>query len=268
MRSNWWSRCQAGMFVVIGCLLILIHDSNRLLGQEKQPAKLLTPAKMADDSLQQLFLDYHEQYLILFPLEATMFGDFRYNDLMPIDISEDFINKKRTFFEKTLTRLTGINRNQASDTLRLAADILEYELKIRLEGITFHPERTPCNQFEGLPLSFAQLGSGSASQPFKSVKDYENWLHRMEAFLIWVDVAIENFRQGMSDGYVLPSALVSKMITQCEDASIVAETAEERASISSRSRSYRRRYRKPTRPDCGPSTLSRLSNGSYLPIAD
>ena len=37
-----------------------------------------------DAALRQLFDDYHEQFLILFPLEATAFGDSRYNDLLPI----------------------------------------------------------------------------------------------------------------------------------------------------------------------------------------
>lgn len=33
-----------------------------------------------EKQLATLFNDYHEQYLTLFPLEATAFGDMRYND--------------------------------------------------------------------------------------------------------------------------------------------------------------------------------------------
>ncbi len=174
-------------------------------------------------SLKKIFDDYHEQYLILFPLEATNFGDSRYNDQLPIAISDDFLAKERFFYQQTLERLTAIDSAVADDTSRLAAEILEYELRTRLAKFPFHFERIPCNQFDGLPLTFAQLGSGASSQPFKTIKDYENWLKRVSAFSTWSNVAIERFRQGMAENYVLPKVLVSKMVGQLLDETIVNE---------------------------------------------
>ncbi len=177
--------------------------------------------------LAAVFNNYYEEYLTLFPLEATAFGDMRYNDQLPIRISPDFLAKERDFYQRTMTRLQGINRNKASDAAHLAADILEYELNVRLEGLALKLERIPWNQFDGLPLSFGQLGSGQGNQPFKSVKDYENWLKRIDAFAVWMKVAIDQFRQGMQDNYVLPKILTQRMIVQCEDKTIVSETPEE-----------------------------------------
>jgi hypothetical protein len=51
-------------------------------------------AQQSDAALQQVFEDYHERFLILFPLEATAFGDSRYNDLLPIDIDQGFAAKE------------------------------------------------------------------------------------------------------------------------------------------------------------------------------
>jgi uncharacterized protein (DUF885 family) len=62
----------------------------------------------------------------------------------------------------------------------------------------------------------AQLGSGTGNQPFKTVKDYQDWLKRITSFSIWTDTAITNFRAGMLDGTVLPKKLVEKMIPQME----------------------------------------------------
>lgn len=180
-----------------------------------------------DRALASLFNDYYEQYLTLFPLEATAFGDTRYNDSLPIRISPDFLAKERAFYQSTLKRLRAIDSSRASDAQRLAADILSYELSMRLEGMNFHNERIPWNQFDGLPLSFGQLGSGAGNQPFKSVKDYEAWLKRVDAFDVWTNVAIEQFRQGIADGYVLPTRLVEKMIQQCSDPSIIAARPED-----------------------------------------
>lgn len=181
----------------------------------------------AEKQLSTLFNDYHEQYLTLFPLEATAFGDMRYNDQLPIDISPDFIAKEKDFYERTLARLAKINRARTSDSLRLAADILDYEMNMRVEGIQYKTERIPWHQFDGLPLSFGQLGSGQGNQPFKSVKDYENWLKRIDGFAIWMKVAIDQFREGIKDGYVLPKILIERMIVQCEDSTIITDNPED-----------------------------------------
>ncbi len=181
----------------------------------------------SDRALESLFSDYHEQYMAMFPLEATAFGDPRFNDSLTIRISPDFLAKEEAFYKSTLDRLHAIERSEASDALRLAADILEYEMKTRLEGLPFHSERIPWNQFDGLPLSFGQLGSGVGNQPFKSVKDYENWLKRVAAFEVWMNVAIDQFKQGLADKYVMPTILVKRMIEQCRAPSILSKTPEE-----------------------------------------
>jgi uncharacterized protein (DUF885 family) len=177
----------------------------------------------SDDALRKVFDDYHEQYLILFPLEATAFGDPRFNDQLQIDVSPDFVAKKRQFYMQTLERLGGIDRKGSSPSLQLAAEILEHELNARLEAIPFNFDRIPFNQFDGLPLTFGQMGSGSGSHPFKTVKDYDNWLKRMDSFSVWSVAAIERFREGMKDNYVLPKILVGRMVTQLLDPSIVSD---------------------------------------------
>ena len=180
----------------------------------------------SDDALRKVFDDYHEQYLILFPLEATAFGDPRYNDQLQIDISPDFVAKKKQFYTQTLERLRGIDRKGAKPSLQLSAEILEYELNSRLEAIPFNFDRIPFNQFDGLPLMFGQMGSGSGSHPFKTVKDYDDWLKRMDSFSVWSVAAIERFREGMNDNYVLPKILVGRMVTQLLDPTIVTEAPE------------------------------------------
>ena len=179
--------------------------------------------QQSDVALQQLFEDYHEQYLILFPLEATAFGDSRYNDLLPIDIDQGFAAKKTQFYKSILSRLRVIDQSRASESKKLAAEILDYELNMRLEGMKFDFDRIPFHQFDGLPLTFGQMGSGTGSQPFKTVKDYDDWLKRIDAFTVWSRTAIERFRDGIKDDYVLPKILVERMIKQMFDETIVSE---------------------------------------------
>jgi uncharacterized protein (DUF885 family) len=195
-------------------LTLLLIGSNMVLAQS------------ADERLDQVFEDYHEQYLILFPLEATAFGDGRYNDQLQIDITADFAAKESQFYTQIRDRLRSIDRNAASETRRLAAEILDYELTMRLEAMPFNFDRIPFHQFDGLPLTFGQMGSGSGSHPFKSVKDYDDWLKRIDAFDNWSRAAIERFREGIRDNYVLPRILVERMVKQMLDPTIASETPE------------------------------------------
>ena len=83
-----------------------------------------------------------------------------------------------------------------------------------LEGLKLNTWMMPFSQFWGLPIRWASSARATGIQPFKTVKDYDNWLGRVRGFPAWADSAIGNFRQGMGAGVVLPRALVVKMIPQ------------------------------------------------------
>ena len=67
-----------------------------------------------------------------------------------------------------------------------------------IEGFRFPQELIPLNQFYSTPNSFAQLGSGRGMQPFKTVKDYDAFLKRVDGFVAWTDQAIVNMRLGIA----------------------------------------------------------------------
>src|SRR5690606_10558966 len=100
------------------------------------------------------------------------------------------------------------------DEKKTVYDVLDYTLKDKIERYAYHPEYIPFTQFGGLPLDFPLLGSGQGSQPFKTEKDYSDWLSRAEKFPLWMDTAMANFREGITQKYILPKTLVAKMIPQ------------------------------------------------------
>ena len=158
--------------------------------------------------------NYYEQYLKLYPLEATSQGDLRYNDQLPINIDKDFISGEISFYNTIQKQLKKVDYNALSDDKKTVFDVLDYTLKDKVERYAYHPEYFPFTQFDGLPLTFPLLGSGQGSQPFNTEKDYVDWLKRMEKFPDWMKAAKENFRKGMEENMVLPRALVVKMIPQ------------------------------------------------------
>lgn len=159
---------------------------------------------------------YYQEGLKLNPLNATYIGDERYNDLLPNDGSSAFINANKSFNEQYLDSLKKYNRETLNDNDKLSYDYLKDQLDMNLEGFKYHSEYLPFNQMFSLPLTIGQLGSGTGAQPFKTVKNYEDWLKRMTAFSVWADTAIGNFKKGMESGIVFPKSLVVKMIPQMQ----------------------------------------------------
>lgn len=182
--------------------------------------------KAKPTSIDSIAAKYYEQYLKLYPLEATTQGDSRYDDQLPIDISQDFIAGEIGFYNSVLDEMKQIDYKALPDDKKIIYDVLEYTLKDKLERYAYHPEYIPFTQFDGLPLKFPLLGSGQGSQPFKTPADYANWNQRMEKFPEWMDAATVNFRAGMKAGVVLPQKLVAKIIPQLTAEEIISEDPE------------------------------------------
>jgi len=177
-------------------------------------------AKSDSGSENKAFANMCEQYyqdgLKLTPINATYIGDERYDDLLPNDGSQAYLKEYKAFNQRYLDSLGKYDREGLNDNDKLSFDYLKDQLNINLEGLKYHSEYLPFNQMFALPLTIGQLGSGTGAQPFKTVKNYENWLKRVTAFSVWADTAIANFKKGEAAGIVLPKALVVKMIPQMQ----------------------------------------------------
>lgn len=182
--------------------------------------------KVTPTNIDSIASKYYEQYLKLYPLEATSQGDLRYNDQLPVNIDKDFITGEIAFYNSVLNQLRNVDYNSLSDEDKVVYDVLDFTLNDKIEAFAYHPEYIPFTQFGGLPLSFPLYGSGQGSQPFNTEKDYEDWLKRIEKFPDWMNAATENFREGINNKMVLPKKLVVKMIPQMRSEEIVTSDME------------------------------------------
>lgn len=168
-------------------------------------------------NLAKILNNYYEERLKLFPLEATQNGDNRYNDKLFADFTTSYRTKLKQFYSKYLKNIATISRIQLNSNDKISYDVFKREMMMSIKGLSFKNNLTPLNQFYGMHLDIGQLGSGNGNQPFKTFEDYTNWIQRAAAFSIWTDSAIVYFRKGMKENYVLPKALVEKIIPQCKD---------------------------------------------------
>jgi uncharacterized protein (DUF885 family) len=177
-------------------------------------------------SFNVLLEKYYNDRMHMLPLESTYNGESNNNDKLPIDFTDSYRKKLKDFFSSYRNKVRGYDRKKLDKNDQVSYDILKRELDVTVEGIDLgyfskvdrYPEHRymPFNQFGGTPLEMGQFGSGSSLQPFKTVKDYQDWQKRATAFSAWADSAIVYFRKGIAANIVLPEALVIKMIPQME----------------------------------------------------
>jgi uncharacterized protein (DUF885 family) len=170
----------------------------------------------ASATLNALFDEYFERNLEMNPLQATFIGDYRYNDRMANTNSPEYRAASTAMDEEFLQRLLEIDRAELGYQERLSYDLFKINREQSLEGNQFPFHLAPINQFGSLTSFFVQLGSGASAHPFKTVKDYEDFLSRADQFAINVDQIITNMRQGMREGIVQPRILMAKLVPQLE----------------------------------------------------
>jgi uncharacterized protein (DUF885 family) len=81
-------------------------------------------------------------------------------------------------------------------------------------GMKFPTELLPIDQMWSLQLTIGQLATGTGAQPFKTVEDYENWLSRVDDYVVWLSSAKTRMEEGIERGIVLPKSLIRKVVPQ------------------------------------------------------
>jgi uncharacterized protein (DUF885 family) len=166
--------------------------------------------------LDQLASDAYEARLQVAPVSATSVGDHRYNHVYRAPFSEQTRSLARADAEAVLRGLRAIDRDALDEERRITYDLLRWRSVSTLEGSRFPGHLLPLNQFDNFVSNFAEIGSGRGLHPFRAVDDYEDFLSRIDGFVVAVDEAIANMREGMGKGIVQPRVVVERVIPQLE----------------------------------------------------
>src|ERR1043166_7569255 len=118
-----------------------------------------------------LFAEYHEERLKLYPMEATMAGDHRYDDLLPNNLTESFRAAETAFYQKYRAALEHFDRARLSAADEISCQIFRWEGDSRLQQLDFPTHLMPMNQFWSLHIDIGQWAGGTSAQPFKTIRD-------------------------------------------------------------------------------------------------
>lgn len=170
--------------------------------------------------LAQLFRDSDETALKRSPISAIYRGDLRYADQFGDYGSDAFIAEGKAITTRDLAALRAIPRAQLNDSDKISYDVFEYQSMQDLKGydpaILNATIVRPIDHFFGFHTFFPDFSSGEGAAPYKTVKDYDNGLSRIDGFVKALDFSIVRFRQGMASGVVQPKLVVNNVIGQLD----------------------------------------------------
>ncbi len=190
------------VFFLVGC-------------KNENTAALSEETERVSASFDSLLNNYYEDGLRLNPIAATTSGDMRYNAEFPNFLSPSYEDSLRNYYSTYKEEALAFDDAELSESEQMSKEILLWECNMNLQTLEFDKEKyLPIDQMWSVNLFMGQLASGAGAQPFNTVKDYEDWLKRVDGYLTWFNTARENMQEGMPQGYVLPAALIRKVIPQ------------------------------------------------------
>jgi uncharacterized protein (DUF885 family) len=154
----------------------------------------------ATEELKAIEREYWEWQLTEFPELSTWTGDNRYNDRFT-DLTFDAIERRKGHERAMLERLRAIDQSQLSKEDLLSCTLLLWEMDLAVRSHRFPPVML-LNQVFGPHLMFSQLASVT---PFRSTRDYHNYIARLSAFAPYLDQSIALLEHGIEVGWVQPS---------------------------------------------------------------
>jgi uncharacterized protein (DUF885 family) len=177
-----------------------------VLTQEPKPVSERLVAQNA------LFDEQYESDLREFPLRATAFGDYRYNDKLS-DYSLAAITRRNETDGRFLKRIQAIPTTGFSDRDQLSHDLMIRVLEQRIADFRLKEYEMPINQQNGIQTSLADM---PLSVPFDSVKHYEDYAARLHQIPGALAQTEEVLRAGVKDNLMPVRFLLEKLPAQCQ----------------------------------------------------
>ncbi len=169
----------------------------------------LAAKKPANAPLIKLFDSAWQEDLADDPIGATQLGDTRYNDRLP-DMSVEAIDLRQKRNYTRLQALAKIKREKLDKADQLNYDLFQYEIKTKIAEYQFKPWMFATRTFDGPQL----LADIVEFTPFKTVKDYDNFIARLNASGVFIDQWIALLTQGTTEKLTQPRVTINKVLEQ------------------------------------------------------
>ena len=150
--------------------------------------------------LSQLFADHWQAWMQYDPLFASMCGDHRYDDRLP-SVSDTGVTAWRSQLQDFRKRQDAIPRAELSPADQLNYDIFARLLDVDIDELGHGYYRIPISRTAGFHLSLPDL---PMLMSLENLRDYENYISRLQAIKTYFSENIELMRFGLQTGYLPP----------------------------------------------------------------
>ena len=176
---------------------------------------MAAPKAQPSAALAALAERYYDEQARMDPVfSATLIGDNRFDDQLPITIAPAQRQKRFAMYHRLQAQLRSIDRRRLDSSDALSYDLLARELDTHAAFERFDDHLLPLPQLGAVPVMLANFASGQAEQPLKTVAQHEAYLKRIARLPAWTDQAMANMREGMRRGIVLPRPVVTAALAQ------------------------------------------------------
>jgi uncharacterized protein (DUF885 family) len=172
-------------------------------------APALAAKKPANAPLLKLFDQVWQEDLADDPILATQIGDSRYNDKLP-DMSQAAIDARNARNFTRLATLRKIKKDKLDKADVLNFDLFERQINDRINEANFKAYVYDIRSGDGPQL----LAEVSEFAPFNSVKDYDNWIARINASGVYFDQWIALLQVAVNERRTQPRVVINKVIEQ------------------------------------------------------
>lgn len=211
--------------MTVGSRRSFIRRSLKLVGAVFLVPMTLSAGDEPSIRLVRIVEQYYDELLELNPLPATYNGDHRFDDRLAIEIAPEHRRLAREFEKSFLARIEAVDSGPLGPADRLTRELFIHGRNQAIEAHCFPDHLLPVDHLQSLPVVLAVLGGGGSVQPFETVKDYENWLVRLDGWGPWVEQAIDNMREGIETGVVQPRVVIERAL-QLLDSQVVENPRE------------------------------------------
>ena len=194
------------LLVVMGLVYILTFAA--VMQSAGQTAAEPLEARRAE--LTRLLNEQWEYTLRTQPELATQVGDDRYNDRLS-DFSDKAIVDNVEHTRQALASFEAVDVTGFPEQEKLNQTLMVRSLREELENAQFKDWEMPATQFGGIHLEYASLAFDS---PFRSSKDYDNYLARLHQIPRALDQATGHMRDGLRDHIIPPGYLLKRVSEQ------------------------------------------------------
>jgi uncharacterized protein (DUF885 family) len=173
--------------------------------------------------LADLVREYSREMTPYQPFTASEMGLRQYDRVLANNIGEEYRTGLAGLCSRYLASVRRVDTATLTEHERVTRDIFEFNVETCVQRLRQPWHLIPVDQVgRSLPSEFAVIGAGKGSHPFKTRQNYEDFLGRVDGFVIWMDTAIVNMRAGMASGVTQPRDVMIKVVPQL-DAQIVTD---------------------------------------------